>query len=162
MALTNRSGLGRRRGHVPVPLAAAIILAGLVVAGCGTTRMAAVNSPAPTVELNVYINSQRVSVSPSRIGAGQITVLVSNEASRAVSLQIVRRGRRGRFLAASRPIPAGANNQFRVDLSSGRYALATTRVRATDAQLTLGTGIAPAVLRIGAPRPNGNSALLQP
>jgi len=148
----------RRRGHAPVPLAAAIVAA-LLVVGCGTTRMAAVNSPAPPVELNVYINSQRVSVSPPRLGAGQITVLVSNEAPRPVFLKIVRRGR---ILAASRPIPAGANNQFRVDLSSGRYALATTRVHVTDAQLTLGTGIAPAVLRIGAPRPNGNNALLQP
>jgi hypothetical protein len=160
VALISCPGLRRRPGPVPVPLAAAVVaVVAVVVAGCGTTRMAAVNSPAPPVELNVYINSQRVSVSPPRLGAGQITVLVSNQARRAVFLKIVGGGR---LLAASRPIPAGANSQFRVDLSSGRYALATTRVHATDAQLTLGMGISPAVLRIGAPRPNGNNALLQP
>ena len=158
MALIRSSGPGRRPGSAPFRFAATIAGA-LVVAGCGTTRMTFVDAPAPPVELSVYISSHGVSVSPRRLGAGQVNVLVSNEASRIVFLKIIRQGR---LVASSRPIAAGANAQFRAELRPGRYALGVTPVHATDAQLALGTGIAPAALLIGRPRPNGNNALLQP
>lgn len=158
MALIHRPALSRRSGSARFDFAAAIA-AVLVVAGCGTTRMTFVDSPAPPVELSVYISGHGVSLSPRRLGAGQVNVLVTNQTARPLILDI---GRRGRQVASSRPIAAGANNQFRVDLRPGRYALDVALVHATDAQLALGTGIAPAALLIGRPRPNGNNALLQP
>lgn len=121
--------------------------------------MTFVNAPAPPVELSVSISGHRVSVSPRRLGAGEVIVLVSNQARRAVFLQLVGRGRR---LAGSVLIPAGGNNQFRVDLRPGLYALGTTPVHVTDAELAQGTGIASASLLIGRPRPNGNNVILQP
>ncbi|MGZ4305288.1 MAG: hypothetical protein ACXVEW_06645, partial [Solirubrobacteraceae bacterium] len=68
----------------------------IALAGCGSSKTFA-NRPRPPVPVNltVYINNARVSVSPQAVGAGPIVFLVTNQAARAESLAIQRKGGAG-------------------------------------------------------------------
>lgn len=137
----------------------ALLIAALAVSGCGTTRLAAVDSPPTPVDLSVSITNDIVSVSPVVLGAGPVRLLISNTTSRALLVDVERRGV---TVATAGPVAAGTAGQASVDLRSGIYTLATTRVHATEAQLAIGTGIRPARLLVGRPRPSSNDALLEP
>ena len=65
----------------------------LAAAACGSTSSGAVTPrpPAP-VNLTVYIDNSRVSVSPTSVGAGPVTFIITNQASQAESLAILRSG----------------------------------------------------------------------
>jgi hypothetical protein len=112
--------------------------------------------------VSVYINSRAVSLSPRRIGAGPLTLLIANEAATRLSLTVTGRGPRGLALARSGPIEPGSNTTLAVDLKPGGYVLATAASGAIEAQLDNGDSIAPVGLLVGAPRASGDSALLSP
>src|SRR5436305_11502648 len=70
-----------------------IILTTGAVAGCGSSgHFANVPSPPTPINLTVYINDQRVSVSPSFVGAGPVVLIVTNQASTAQSLTVLPAG----------------------------------------------------------------------
>jgi len=54
----------------------------LVVSACGSAggQSPSASRPANPVNLTVYVNDSRVSVSPTRVGAGPITFIVTNQA----------------------------------------------------------------------------------
>ena len=62
-------------------------ISSIALAGCGSSKTFA-NRPRPPVPVNltVYINNARVSVSPHAVGAGPIVFIVTNQAARAESL----------------------------------------------------------------------------
>src|SRR5438270_13334970 len=63
------------------------------VSGCGSSSTFA-NKPRPAtpVNLTVYINNSRVSVSPGRVGAGPVVLIVTNQASNSETLKILPAG----------------------------------------------------------------------
>ena len=130
----------------------------LALAGCGgTTHFADKARPANPVNLTVYVSDAKISVSPSSVGAGPATFIVTNQATRSVQLTL-QPAAGGAALATTAPINPQATSSFSVDFRPGDYTLATSPTADT-----LGTAtISSASLHIGGPRANGNSALLEP
>jgi hypothetical protein len=142
-----------------------LALGAATVAGCGGGGAHFANLPRPPVPVNVsvYIDDQRVSVSPSFVGAGPITFLVTNQASRAESMLILPAGASAaQALATTGPISPQATAQIKVNLVRGRYTIGTGPQGATEAAQATHGGPQPALLRIGHERPSASGQLLSP
>jgi hypothetical protein len=133
------------------------------LAGCGSSsKFANKPRPATPVDLTVYINNSRVSVSPASVGAGEVIFVVTNQADRAESLTI-HQGGSGRQLATTGPIQPQATAQVTVDFRDpGEYQVASAAAGQSEAQQATAAKIAPATLHIGRARPNSSGTLLQP
>ena len=83
--------------------------------------------PAAPVNLTVFIDNSRVSVSPSTVGAGPVEFIITNQATQTESLAILPAGASaGQPLANTGPINPQATAQVTVNFSHpGRYSLAT-------------------------------------
>ncbi|MHB8659233.1 MAG: hypothetical protein ACYC91_15010 [Solirubrobacteraceae bacterium] len=138
---------------------AVLSVSALSVAGCGSTATFA-NKPRPPVpvDLSVYIDNARVSVSPASVGAGPVNFIVTNQASRNESLTIQPAGG-GSNLASTGPINPQATAQVTVDFGSGDYTIASG---SAGGSLATSRGPRPARLHIGPARPSANNVLLQP
>ena len=138
-----------------------VALSALVLAACGSAggQAASQERPADPVNLTVYVNDSRVSVSPTRVGAGPITFIVTNQATRAESLAITKGGS---TLATTAPINPQGTTQVSVDFKPGRYTIATGPGGRNDAQLSRQSSIRPASLHIGHERGGSNNSVLQP
>lgn len=138
---------------------AMLAVSALAASACGATSQGATTPrpPAP-VNLTVYIDNSRVSLSPSSVGAGPVAFIITNQASQAESLSILRAGSAaGQPLASTGPINPQATAQVTVNFGSpGVYALSTSGGDGA------GSSIRSASLRVGKARPNSNSQLLQP
>ena len=141
-------------------------LVALVATGCGSGNSAHfANLPRPPspVNVTVYINDQRVSVSPTFTGAGPVVFIVTNQASRAQSMTILPAGvSAAQAIADTGPISPQATAQVKVDLHKGRYVVATGPGGQTEAAAATPTGIHPAVLSIGRKRPSASNQLMAP
>ena len=136
----------------------------LVVAGCGGgTQFANKPRPPAPINLSVYVNDTRVSVSPDSVGAGQIMFFVTNQASTTESLTIRPAGNPGQPLASTGPINPQATAQVTVDLQQpGEYTLAAGRGGRDQAARAGISPILPGRLHIGKPRPSASNTLLLP
>jgi hypothetical protein len=132
----------------------------LAVTACGSTSSGATTPrpPAP-VNLTVYIDNSSVSVSPSSVGAGPVTFIITNQASQAESLRVVGSGASdGKPLADTGPINPQATAQVTVDFTSpGTYSLSTSNGDAATAST-----VRPASIQVGPPRSNSDDQVLQP
>jgi hypothetical protein len=137
-----------------------MLVSALLLAGCGSAGTFA-NKPRPAtpVNLTVYINDHRVSVSPASVGAGPVLFIITNDATLNESV-IVRSGG-GASLANTGPINPGATAQVTVDFHTGDYMIAT-KDSSPASSLVASTGIRSATLHIGRPRPSAQNELLQP
>ncbi|HET9720419.1 MAG TPA: hypothetical protein VFP55_10105 [Solirubrobacteraceae bacterium] len=143
------------------PIFALLATGAVALSGCGSTaHFADRNRPPTPVDLTVYINDAKVSVSPASVGAGPVIFYVTNQASRTESLIV--RSAAGRSLANTGPINPRSTAQVQVDFRQGSYRLTTSSATPSDAASLTAPPVAPATLRIGAPRPNADNALLQP
>jgi hypothetical protein len=137
-----------------------LALSALAVSACGSNSEGATTPrpPAP-VNLTVYIDNNRVSLSPSSVGAGPVTFIITNQASQAESLAILPKGSAaGQPLANTGPINPQATAQVTVNFSSpGTYSLSTGGGDGTS-----GSAVRAATLTVGKARGNSNSQLLQP
>jgi hypothetical protein len=137
-----------------------LAVSALAVSACGSTSQGATTPrpPAP-VNLTVYIDNHRVSLSPSSVGAGPVAFIITNQASQAESLSILPTGSAaGQALANTGPINPQATAQVTVDFSSsGAYSVSTG-----GGQGDSGSSIRAAKLTVGKARGNGNNQLLQP
>ena len=134
----------------------------LLVAGCGSsTHFANKPRPASPVDLTVYVNDARVSISPASVGAGQVSFIVTNQASNAESVTVHHQGDSTR-LATTGPINPQATAQVTVDLKKGDYTVTTVTGGTSEASLATGPKIASASLHIGPARPSSSDQLLQP
>jgi hypothetical protein len=139
-------------------------IAALTVAGCGGSGTFA-NRPRPPVPVNltVYINNARVSLSPRSVGAGPVVFIVTNQSTKSESLAIVPRGGAGNNrIADTGPINPQATAQVTVNFKPGEYTVSTTTAGTTEAARATATPIRGARLHIGPPRPSGSDQLLQP
>jgi hypothetical protein len=131
-----------------------ILAAGaLLVTACGSGTHFA-NRPRPPVPVNltVYINNARISVSPSSVGAGPVNFIITNQAQQAESLTIAPHS--GSSVATTGPINPQGTAQVTVNLDSpGEYELTTGAASGS---------IQPAPLHIGPARPSAANQLLQP
>ena len=141
----------------------ALVLAAsaLVLAACGSAGGTAASAPRPPdpVNMTVYVNDSRVSVSPTRVGAGPITFIVTNQASRAESLAI---SKGGSTLASTAPINPQGTTQVSVDFRPGEYTIKTGPRGRNDAQLSQQSSIRSATIHIGHERRSSNNDVLQP
>jgi phage tail sheath gpL-like len=142
-----------------------LVVAATAVAGCGGGSHYA-NQPRPPqpVNLTVYINDQRVSVSPASVGAGPVQLIVTNQASNSESLSVLRAGATAaQSLADTGPISPQGTAQVTVNLNSpGTYTVGISPKPSTQASAATPTGIQAAVLHVGRHRPSASSQLLQP
>jgi hypothetical protein len=133
----------------------------LIVSACGSAgggSPSAARPPNP-VNLTVYVNDSRVSVSPAHVGAGPITFIVTNQASQAESLAI---SKGGSTLASTAPINPQGTTQVSVNFAPGRYTIATGARGRSDAQRTRQSSIRPASIHIGREREGSSNSVLQP
>ncbi|MFL5860430.1 MAG: hypothetical protein ACJ780_06585 [Solirubrobacteraceae bacterium] len=139
-----------------------LALSALVLAACGSaggTSVSLPRSPDP-VNMAVYVNDSRVSVSPRSVGAGPITFIVTNQASHAESLAISRAG--GSTLANTAPINPQGTTQVSVDFKPGVYKITTGPRGRNDAQISKQSSIRPASIHIGRQRKSSSGSVLQP
>jgi hypothetical protein len=134
----------------------------IALAGCGSSKTFA-NRPRPPAPINltVYINNARVSVSPRAVGGGPVVFIVTNQAARAESLAIQRKGSAG-SIANTGPINPQGTAQVTVNLRRGTYTVATTAGGTTEAARSDTSPIHSATLLIGRPRESASDQLLQP
>jgi hypothetical protein len=135
----------------------------LVVTACGSVggkSASALRPPAP-VNLTVYVDDARVSVSPASVGAGPVVFIVTNQASKAEALAISKSGQ-SQPLASTAPINPQGTTQVAVDFRPGDYTISTAGHGATDAQLSQTSSIRSASIHIGHERANSSADLLQP
>jgi hypothetical protein len=143
----------------------ALLLASVLIAGCGSSGGHFANRPRPPspVNLTVYVNDHRVSLSPSAVGGGPVVFIVTNQASHAESLTVTQAGNPSATpLAQTSPISPQATTQVTVDMSPGAYVVAASDGGAAEAAASATSGIAPAQLHIGTERASSSGQLLSP
>lgn len=135
----------------------------LVLSACGSVggKLPTVSRPPSPVNLTVYVNDARVSVSPTSVGAGPVVFIVTNQASKSEALAISRAGET-QPLASTAPINPQGTTQVAVDFKPGDYTISTAARGATDAQLSQPSAIRSAQIHIGHERANSSNELLQP
>lgn len=136
----------------------------MAAAACGSAGGEAASvAPAPTpVNLSVYVDDSRISVSPEAVGAGPVIFIVTNQASHSEALSITRGAAGTHPLASIAPINPQGTTQVSVDFKPGDYTISTAAHGHTDAQLSRPSSIAPASLHIGRKRSSSSNSLLQP
>ena len=138
----------------------------LALAACGTGGTGSfANKPRPPspVNLTVYINNSRVSVSPTSVGAGPVVFIVTNQANKTVSISITQGGFGTGTLASTGPINPQATAMVTVDFKEpGDYSVSPSSGGSNQAEQATPSSIQPATFHIGSPRPNGSNQLLQP
>jgi hypothetical protein len=142
-----------------------LVFAAAGVSGCGgSTHFANRPRPPSPVNLTVYINNQRISISPSSVGAGPVVLIVTNQASNAESLRVLPAGAAAaQPLADTGPISPQGTAQVTVNLDSpGDYSVAIAPNSSTEAAAALPTGIRAALVHVGKPRASASNQLLAP
>jgi hypothetical protein len=127
----------------------------LLVAGCGASNDYA-NDPRPPrlVQVDVAVTDSRVTISPSHLGAGPATVVVSNQSERPQEIRLVQPdGADSACLeadASSGPINPMGTAKLKVDLVEGDCVVSARR------------GPRPARLVVGPERRSAQADLLLP
>jgi hypothetical protein len=131
---------------------AAVLAAGLVIAGCGEEEFANEPRPPVPVELTGVIQDDAVTVSPSRIGAGPILITMSNQTRNEVTITLD-----GESITDEvGPVAPLDTATIQKTLDPGLY-----EVRA-GSDVALPREIRPAELEIGRERPSSSGDLLLP
>jgi hypothetical protein len=142
-----------------------VLTTATTLSACGGSKHFA-NEPRPAAPVNmtVYINDQRVSVSPGAVGAGPVVFIITNQASNAESLAVnSSSGGGSQPLADTGPISPQATAQLSVDLKDpGDYSVGVAPNDSTEAAAATPTGIQPATIHVGKTRPNSNNDVAQP
>jgi hypothetical protein len=127
---------------------------GLVAAGCGGgSDFKDQPRPAAPVQLNGVITASRVTVSPNKVGAGPVVIIVSNQTRVSHTLTLD-----GGNIAPVRvgPINPLDTGQIQQTLQPGQYTVKAGSEQAVTKE------IAPAHLIIGQARPSSNDQLQLP
>jgi hypothetical protein len=131
----------------------------LTACGGGGGQAASELRPPTPINLTVYVNDSKVSVSPASVGAGPITFIVTNQASHAEALAI---SMGGSTLASTAPINPQGTTQVSVNFKPGRYTISTGDQGKNDAQLSKQSSIRSASIHIGRERASSSNSVLQP
>jgi hypothetical protein len=142
-----RHTLRVRKAAVPV------LRAALALAGCGGGKDFA-NTPRPPVPLQLtgVITPSKVTISPSKVGAGPVVITISNQTNQSRTLTLDGQGIQERV----GPINPLDTAQLQKTLKPGRYTVKAGSEAATAKD------IAPATLVIGQARPSASEKVLLP
>lgn len=133
-----------------------LALAMVLIGGCGGgAHFADKSRPATPVNVTVYIDDARISVSPTSVGAGSVVFIITNQASRAEAVA-VKPANGGHPLASTAPINPQATSQVTVNFGKGDYVLSSTSSDAGAITTRF------ASLHVGAERQSANNSLLEP
>lgn len=123
----------------------------ILVTACGGGTGTFANKPRPPVPITITgsVDNSRVLISPSTFGAGPINLVVTNAASRSVSLAV--RNASGHPVANLPAINPQTPGEVKFDIAPGDYAVIASE-----------PSIKPAELHVGRERPSAGSGLLQP
>ncbi len=132
------------------------------LAGCGSSGGTAVSRAGPPnpLSVSVLITNSRVVASPARFGAGPVLFTVTNQASRARTLQIFR-GRGRLRVADTAPLNPQGSTQVSLVFNQGRYTLSAGSRARSDAQLGA-PQTQPLTIVVGRTRRSSGSTLLTP
>jgi hypothetical protein len=135
----------------------------LALSACGSTggKSPTQARPATPINLSVYVNDSKVSVSPSAVGAGPVNFIVTNQANQSESLAISKSGD-NHPIASTAPINPEGTTQVSVNFKPGDYTIATAPRGTTDASLAQPSSIRAASIHIGRERPSSSNDVLQP
>jgi hypothetical protein len=129
-----------------------ILCALVVVAGCGSED-AYESELRPPVPINVTaaIGENRVRVSPETFGAGPVVFVIANQsgAPQEVTFESDEVAGGPGITRSTREIADGATGTLKVDAPEGTYVLS-------------GSGVEPASVSVGEPRPSSQDRLLLP
>jgi hypothetical protein len=138
-----------------------LVLSALAVSACGGSTSKGATTPRPPAPVNVtvYIDNSRVSVSPASVSSGPVTFIVTNQASQAESLTILPSGSAaGQSLANTAPINPQATAQFTVNFSShGSYSVSTGGGGGAS-----GSSIQASSIQVSGTRSSSDNQVLQP
>ena len=142
-----------RRTAALAPLAVAAVLA---LGGCGSSSADYKNDPRPPgpIIITGYISDQRVSVSPRSLGAGPISLIVTNQTGTAQRVTLESAGPAGSgpgIKQVTAPISPQDTATLKVDVKPGSYSVHVA-----------GGAIRAARLRVGPERASAQNDLLQP
>lgn len=147
----------RSRTRLALPL-----LAALTLTACGGgSHFADRARPSVPVNVSVYINDQRVSVSPNSVTPGLVTLTISNQSGNAQSVAVTPAGGSG-AITSTGPISPQANDQVTVQLKVGQYSVGIAPASSTQAAAATPTGIMSGLLTVQGQRPSSNNEVLQP
>ena len=141
------------RGPLRTLAAVAAAVALLGAAGCGNDKSYK-NDPRPpkTIVISAAILPDKVSVAPTKFGAGPISLTVANETDASQRISIVRRvNGQSQANEQTGPINPHDTATLKADVDEGEYEV---RVE--------GNGIAPARVTVGPKRKSAQNELLQP
>jgi hypothetical protein len=142
-----------RRTAALTPLAVGAMLA---LGGCGGSSKDYKNDPRPPAPIVVtgYIDDQRVSVSPGSLGAGPISLIVTNQTGASQRVTLESAGATGSgpgIKQVTAPISPQDTATLKVDVKPGSYSVHVA-----------GDGIRAARLKVGPERASAQNDLLQP
>ena len=139
-----------------------VVLGMTALAGCGGgAHFANDPRPASPVNVSVYVNDQRISVSPGSVTVGAVTITIANQSSSAQAIEVAPAGGSSPITTTG-PISPQATDQVTVSLRSGDYTIGVSPNNSTQAAAAAPTGVATGSLTVEGRRPNSNSQLLQP
>jgi hypothetical protein len=135
-------------------LLSGVATAALMLAGCGGGKdFADKPRPAAAIYLTGTIKDSGVTVSPAKIGAGPVVIMISNQTQASHTLTLD-----GGTIAPVRtgPINPADTGQIKRTLAPGSYVVRAGSEKAATRE------IPPAHLVIGKPRPSSNDQLELP
>jgi hypothetical protein len=124
----------------------------LLVVGCGGEDFENRPRPPVPVELTGVIQEDKVTVSPSKVGAGPILITLSNQTDAAHTVTLEGESVRERV----GPVNPLDTATIQKTLEQGSYEVSAGSERAVERE------IRPATLTIGRPRKNSSDELLLP
>jgi hypothetical protein len=131
---------------------AGLALAAAIVTGCGDEDFKN-EARAPVREaLTGVIQNDKVTVSPSRLGAGPVEITISNQTDSEHSVTLEGES----IVERQGPVAPGDTVTIQKTLTRGSYEVKAGSEKAVPRE------IRPAVLKIGKERPNSNNDLLLP
>jgi hypothetical protein len=127
-------------------------IAALLVAGCGEEDFKNDPRPPVPVELTGVIHDDAVTVSPAKVGAGQVSIVISNQTDGAKTITL-----EGDSITEQvGPVEPLATGQITRTLAAGTYEVRAGSRRALPKE------IAPATLTIDGEREDSSGDLLLP
>ena len=131
----------------------AVIVVALAVAGCGGSKSYK-NDPRPPspIVITAAITPERISVSPTRFGAGPISLVVTNQTEKSQQLTIARQvNGQEQTDGETGPISPHDTASLKADVEPGEYTVSVD-----------GRTITPARIKVGEERESAQNDLLEP
>jgi hypothetical protein len=130
----------------------ALAITAALLAGCGEDDFKNEARAPVNAELTGVIQDEKVTVSPARIGAGPVSITISNQTDEPHTLTLEGES----IVEREGPVAPRGTGTLRKTLEPGTYEVRAGSAKAVTKE------IKPATLRIGRERENSNNELLLP